>query len=267
LKRRVLSIVLAAILAVVGAGAVLVYVHQANNRAVAGLKTETVLQASANIPAGTPLGQAWSGKMLKQVQLPVAYLAANPVQVVTPENRNMVMSGVVPSGELLLQSMLTTVSKLVASGSVVPPPGMAAVPLRICLTQDVAGYVTAGSYVAIYDAFPAKGKGNGSSTLAQSCDVSHPVEPVGAVLSQMVLRRVLVLAVGQAAASAQTTSGIGSTATNSATQSDGGVTLVLAVPESAVPRVQLLDQVGLPYLALLSSSSTTVTSVPEQLLP
>jgi pilus assembly protein CpaB len=265
----VLSIVLAAILAVVGAGAVLVYVHQANNRAVAGLKTETVLEASNNIPAGTSLGQALGQNLLKHVQLPVAYLAANPVQAVTPYNRNMVLGALVPSGELLLQPMLTTLSKLVTSGSVVPPAGMAAAPLRVCLTQDVAGYVTPGSYVAIYDAFPsAKGKGNGSLSLAQSCDVSHPVAPLGAVLSQMVLRRVLVLAVGPAASSAQTTSGIGSTATNASTQSsDGGVTLVLAVPESAVPKVQLLDQVGLPYLALLSSSSATVTSVPEQLLP
>ena len=48
-----LTITLAAVLGLLGVVAVVAYAHQANQRAVAGLKAETVLVAKFAIPAGT----------------------------------------------------------------------------------------------------------------------------------------------------------------------------------------------------------------------
>ena len=64
MKRRFLTIVLAGLLAVLGAVAILAYVHQADKRAIAGDVPVTVLEAVKPIPAGTPLGAAWSQKWL-----------------------------------------------------------------------------------------------------------------------------------------------------------------------------------------------------------
>ena len=58
MKSRLLTITLAAVLALLGAVAVLAYVRQANNRAVAGQKAETVIVASGAITAGTSLSEA-----------------------------------------------------------------------------------------------------------------------------------------------------------------------------------------------------------------
>ena len=52
MKRRTLTIALAGMLALLGAVAVLAYARQANNRAIAGMKAETVLWATHAIPRG-----------------------------------------------------------------------------------------------------------------------------------------------------------------------------------------------------------------------
>ena len=57
MRTRLLTITLAAVLALLGAVAVLAYVRQANERAVNGLKAETVMVANGAIPAGTSLGK------------------------------------------------------------------------------------------------------------------------------------------------------------------------------------------------------------------
>jgi len=59
-KRRVLAVALAVLLALIGIVAVLAYVHKANERAIAGLKAVTVLAASQRIPAGTSASAAQS---------------------------------------------------------------------------------------------------------------------------------------------------------------------------------------------------------------
>ena len=69
MKRRVLTIVLAVTLAVLGALAVLVYVNQADARAVEGQKAVTVLVVGKTIPSGTTARDAKSSPLtLSQVR-------------------------------------------------------------------------------------------------------------------------------------------------------------------------------------------------------
>jgi hypothetical protein len=57
-----LTIALAFMLGVLGLVAVLAYVHKANDRAIAGLKAVTVLEASSPINAGTNVYTAFEAK-------------------------------------------------------------------------------------------------------------------------------------------------------------------------------------------------------------
>ena len=60
MKRRVLTVTLALLLAVLGTVGVLAYVHGANARAVAGVRATSTLVAQQPIPAGTSASSASS---------------------------------------------------------------------------------------------------------------------------------------------------------------------------------------------------------------
>ena len=59
-----LTVILAALLGVVGIVAVLAYVKKANNATIDSGKAVSVLVASGSIPQGTSLNQARSGNLL-----------------------------------------------------------------------------------------------------------------------------------------------------------------------------------------------------------
>ena len=64
MTRRILTIVLAIVLAIIGTGAVLIYAKGADQRALAGQKAVTVLVATQQIPAGTSASTARANGML-----------------------------------------------------------------------------------------------------------------------------------------------------------------------------------------------------------
>ena len=63
-------IVLAGLLAVAGTLAVVAYAHHANERAIAGLKTVTVITAKDTIAARTSLGVAEKDGLLTHTKIP-----------------------------------------------------------------------------------------------------------------------------------------------------------------------------------------------------
>ncbi|MGO8958784.1 MAG: RcpC/CpaB family pilus assembly protein [Streptosporangiaceae bacterium] len=249
-----LTIVLAALLAVVGAVAVLAYVRQANHRAIANLNTETVLQATGTIPEGTTLGQAESEKLLSTQQVPQGSLSGTPVQIVTKKNQGQVAATTIGKGTYLVTEMLESHASLVASGNFTIPTGMDAVTIQVCLSQAVAGYVVAGSYVSVFDTTTVK---KGVTSVQQSCDVSHQATYVAnSVSTRIVLVHALVLAVGQSPSSQGTSSGIAAAAAEGpAGQTNPPVLVTLAVSQADTERLIFIDEVGLPYMALLSPAS------------
>lgn len=254
-QRRTLTIALAAVLALIGAVAVLVYVRQANNRAVAGLKAEKVLVAKTLIPAGTSLRAAQSQGLLGSENVPIASVPAQAVVAITGANERFVVSSAVQAGQLLLKPMLETAAQV--TGGVAIPPGMVAVSIQVCLSGTVAGYVTAGSQVAVFDTYLIKASGSAAGDqVQQTCGVSHQAEGTTAVATKIVLPRVEVLSVQEGASAAQsgtTTFGGGSTSSGSS----GSVLVTFAASQADAERLITIDQVGLPYLALLTPSSRT----------
>ena len=257
MKRRTLTIALAALLAVLGMVAVLAYVHQANTRAVAGLKSETVVAARSYIASGTSLREAKSEGSLESERVPIASVPRNAVLAVTASNSKRVLNAAVQPGELLLQPMLETAAQV--TGGIAIPPSMIAVSVEVCLPQAVAGYVTDGSDVAVFDTYPASGsKGASSLDVQASCQGSHQAERAGSIETQIVLPRVQVISV--ATGSAGTTSACGSAFTagaTSSTASSGTVLVTFAVSQADAERLISLSEAGLPYLALLTPSSKT----------
>jgi pilus assembly protein CpaB len=242
MKRRVLTISLALVLAIAGSGVVLAYVKGANARAVAGLKAVTVLVAQKEIPAGTSAGAAWQDGLLRGETLPAQSVPTEAVGSITADLDSLVMSSEIMPGQVLLRPMLVRAAQ--ASGGLAIPAGMVAVTIPLCLPQAVAGYVQAGSQVAIFDTVSSQ-----SMAPQQSCSQLGQVrqaQPSGQ--TRIVLPKVQVLAMSGG------TSGSGTGAGN---QTQGSVLVTLAVDQADAERVIQVAETGLPYLALLTPNSQT----------
>src|SRR3954471_10692482 len=71
MNRRVLLIVLAVALALVGTGVIYAYVHNADKRAVDSTRAAQVLVAIHEVPAGTTWNDAVKGNYFKVQRVPV----------------------------------------------------------------------------------------------------------------------------------------------------------------------------------------------------
>jgi pilus assembly protein CpaB len=257
-KRRVLTITLAIVLAVLGTAGVLAYVHGANARALAGQRAVSVLVAQDKIPSGTVAGTAFQSGMLVSQKLPASAVPSEAVNSITAAVSGLVMGTDVQPGQVLLRPMLVVSSQL--SGALAIPRGMVAVTVATCMPGAVAGYVQPGSRVAVFGTY-SDIKNNGS----QSCGTSSGSPGGGGqtnlahVHTRILLPRVLVLAVGAAPASGQNGTPSGSAIPNgsSNTSSQNAVMVTLAVNQADAERLITLDSSGLTYLALLSPSSVT----------
>jgi len=260
-KRRILTITLALLLAVLGTAGVLAYVHQADARAVAGMRAVTTLVAQQPIPAGTSASAAEHEGLLISQRLPASSVPADAVSSITPELSSLVLGANVQSGQLLLRPMLVTSAQATSGGTLAIPKGLVAVTIPLCLPAAVAGYVQPGSEVAVFDTIASKG-------LQGNCSGSSQPSGGGLVRTRIVLPRVLVLSVGSApsggTSGTSTTSANGTTSANSTagagsttTSTSGPVLVTMAVDQADAERLILLTETGVSYLALLTPSSRT----------
>jgi pilus assembly protein CpaB len=253
-KRRVLTVVLAMLLAALGTAGVLAYVHQADARAVAGMKAVTTLVAQAPIPSGTSASAALTDGLLRSEKLPASSAPASAVRSITPDLAALVMSANVQPGQLLLRPMLVTAAQ--ATGGVALPPGMIAVTIALCMPEAVAGAVRAGSEVEVFDTAAASSTTTGSSggtlTAGPNCTGPHQQQANGHARTRVVLAKVQVLSVGSASngqGNSTATTTASTPAANGSTQ--GTVLVTLAVSQQAARKVIQITETGLPYLALL----------------
>ncbi|WP_432880143.1 Flp pilus assembly protein CpaB [Kribbella sp. CA-245084] len=259
MKRRVLTIVLAVVLAVLGTFAVLVYVNNADARAVAGQQAVTVLVAGKAIPQGTTAREAKAS--LHKETLPASSVSADAVADITAAQEDLVTTADLSPGELLLKSMLVTTAQ--ATGGLTIAEGNMAVTITLCSAEMVAGNVKVGSEVAVFDTIVTHT--TGEVTGQPNCTGQHKQQSCSCGgTTRMVIPKVRVIAVGPAAA--PTTSD--AKTTNSAFSQGSGpqndLTLVtVAVKQDDAERLIWLTQVGLPYLALLGPSTTATPQTHE----
>jgi pilus assembly protein CpaB len=190
MTRRILTIAAAVLLAALGAVGVLDYVHQADNRALAGLRAVTAYVATKQIPAGTSAGVAAQDGLLVAQRFPASSVPAGAVSSITQSMSGLVLTSSLASGQLLLSTMLGTATQTIEALPI--PTGDVAVTLQFCAVQAVANYVTAGSQVDIFNTF------NDGKLVTGACSgiPAAGTQPQ----ARLVLTNVLVLAVGEGTA-------------------------------------------------------------------
>lgn len=255
MKRRVLTVTLAVLLAVLGVAGVLAYVHKADSRALQGLRAVSVLVAQGQIPAGTSASSAQQGGLLRSETLPASSVPLNAVRSITPDLGALVMSARVQPGQVLLRPMLVTQAQV--TGGAALPAGMIEVSVNLCLPEAVAENIGPGSEVEVLNTFAPNVNGMNAGP---NCTGPHLQQANGKARTRVVLPRVEVLSLGPGAGAGHATSSTStsvfsrnSTDPAPATQQAGvnSVTVTLAVTQIAALRLVQIAETGLPYLALL----------------
>jgi pilus assembly protein CpaB len=242
MKRRVLTILLAVALAVIGTVAVLVYVNQADARAVAGQKAVTVLVASETIPSGTKAGEAMSS--LRKETLPASSVSSDAVAEITADQDSLVTSTNLSPGQVLLKSMLVSAEEV--SGGLAIPEGKVAVTITLCKAEMVAGNVRVGSQVSVFGTVVT----GDDATAQPNCTGQHKQQLGTVNNTRVVVPKVQVLAIGPASSASQDDSKATNAAAGSSSPQNDMTLVTFAVNQDDAERLILLTQTGLPYLAV-----------------
>jgi pilus assembly protein CpaB len=258
-----LTVMLAALLAVFGIVAVLAYVANTHNRVVKDMSPQYVLVAKQPIPSGTRAQAAVKNKLLTREQLPTSSVPIDALHSITADNANLVTSTAIQPGQLLLKEMLVPARQV--TGAIAIPDGKVAISVELCLAEDVAGYVKPGSHIAVFDTFQ-----NGSNqNLEQSCQSTHQTQDKDSVFTRLLLPDVEVLSVSAAPPpTSGTTSSDGTVLTSGASTAtgQGAVFVTVAATQKEAEQLILAAQTGLPYFALTTlDSGITRDTAPAQL--
>lgn len=148
MKRRVLAVLLAAVLAVVGAVMVLMYVARADERAIADQQPTDVYVAVKEIPSGTTLKDAERTELLERTKVPASSAPTGALTDIDPDNNQLLALSDITPGEVLLEARFGTTPT--GERAIEVPPGHLAVSVELSDPGRVGQFVTPGSHITIY---------------------------------------------------------------------------------------------------------------------
>jgi len=146
-KRKVIGLVAAVVLALAGTFAIVAYVNGAEERALAGEDIVKVLVVKEQIPAGTPASELGDRVGLEQVAAKVqAEGAVSSVKTLGDE----ITSATLVPGEQLVEKRFVAPSDFTARGAAVEvPDGMLQTTVALDPERAVGGKIVPGSTVAV----------------------------------------------------------------------------------------------------------------------
>ena len=193
MRRRVMAVMAALLVALLGAGGVIAYAQSADARAVAGQATRQVYIAVAPVPQGTSAKDAVVQKLLVPQSVVAKGVPAGALTEVGGATGSLVAMSAIPQGELVLASRF---GQLADQSPVSPvPDGKVAITVNLPDPQRIAPLLSPGSHMVIYDTFNARiAKANPPSP-----DGGHlRDDPGGVRATRILLDDVQVIAVGNA---------------------------------------------------------------------
>lgn len=231
MSRRLVAILIAAFVALIGVIAVFAYAQGAESRAVAGQQPVSVFIATAPVPSGTVLKDAVRTGLI--VKTPVAAKGVPPgaLTEVTDSNSNLLAVSDINPGEFVLSERFGTTP--VGTKAIEVPSGQVAVSLALGDAARVGTFVTPGSRLVLLTTTGAAAGGANAGTI-----------------TRVLLDDVLVIAMGQAAL----TPAQGAQGDQPPAADPAGLVTVAVTPEDAVRLVHGI-QTGQLYAALRGSDA------------
>jgi pilus assembly protein CpaB len=224
--RRTVLLMVAALIAALGAGMVLLYVRNADTRAEASQQPVQVLKAVAQIEPGETLADAQSKGKLQLGTVPRKEVLPGAVNTVGALGTKVALATVYPNEQIIT-------AKFGAAGdqqTLSIPKGNIAISVNLTDTGRVAGFVSPGSNVAIFASTTAGGKDT----------------------TRLLLQKVPVIAVGATTVVSQTTTDAAGAQT---TEQLPKTLFTLAVNQDDAERIIYASKKGELTFALLNDKS------------
>jgi pilus assembly protein CpaB len=228
--RRTVLLIVAALIAMLGTGMVLIYVRNADNRAEANQQPMQVLKAVQQIDPGETLADAQSSGKIQLGTVPRSQLLTGAINSTSGMDKEVALSTIFPNEQIVT-------GKFGSAGdqqNLTVPDGDIAISVNLSDTGRVAGFVSPGGAVAIFvNTIPKGGDGVVNGT-------------------RLLLPKVKVVAVGDTTVVKRTT-----------TDSEGAQTteqlpktlFTLAVNQRQAEKIMLADAQGDLNFALLNDKS------------
>ncbi|MFJ6133051.1 Flp pilus assembly protein CpaB [Janibacter terrae] len=160
MKRRVIAVIVAVLLALGGSVMVLTYVRGADARAVAGAQPVYVYVAEQPVPAGTTLKDAQRNDLIVRTKVASEARPDGALEWVGPDNNALLALSDVQPGEFLMSSRFGTTPT--GTKAIEVPPGKLAMSVELSDPARVGEFVTPGSRIAIYATHKIKVIGDGA---------------------------------------------------------------------------------------------------------
>jgi pilus assembly protein CpaB len=232
--RRVMAVLAAVVVGLIGVVAVLVYAHGADSRAVADQRPQTVFIAQALVPSGTRAADAVAKGLMVPTQIAAQGVPVGALSKVDEATGKLVALTDIAPGEFVVASRFGTTP--LGQKAIQVPVGQVAVSVSLSAPAQVGTFLTPGSRIVIYD------------TYAPAVAVSASG---AAKVTRVLLDDVLVIAVGSTSLTpvANTGTPVANTGNQAQAATPGALVTVALPPATAVKLVHGI-QTGTLYAGL-----------------
>jgi len=152
--RRILAILAAAVIALIGAVLVLLYARGADARAVADASPTTVYVSNVVVPAGTTLKDAERLQQITQTQVAAQSVPAGALTTIDDTNSALVALADIPPGQYVLAAAFGETP--LGENALQVGAGKLAVSVALSDPARVGSFVTPGSYLTIFMTYQLK---------------------------------------------------------------------------------------------------------------
>jgi pilus assembly protein CpaB len=232
MKRRVVPIVIAVVLAIAAGAIVYFFAQGADKRAVADEQPIDVLVAVSLIPQGTALQDAQSQGLVQTTQVPVRLRPPGSLDAVTAQNGPLVATADIAAGQVLFASAFGSEVPAAPTEALQVPEGMVAISISLGDPQKVGSFLRPGSKIAVFETISIPGQ---------------TAQDVPTQVTRLLLDQIEILAIGA------TTAALVPTATPDVYSA---ALVTVAVDQLQAEKLIQATQSGQPYLALLGENTT-----------
>jgi pilus assembly protein CpaB len=158
MRRRILILATAAVLAVLSGLAVLAYAGSADRRALNGREGKWVLLATGTIPANTTIAQIRSRALVRQVLMPAETVPSGAISKLESVQDALSLNSALQPDQMLMRGQFAIPTTPSPSPTFKVPSGKVAVSVLLSVAPQVAGNVQPGDNVAVFCMVKVKDK-------------------------------------------------------------------------------------------------------------
>jgi pilus assembly protein CpaB len=238
--RRVLVVLAAVVVALIGVAAVVVYAQGADARAVADQQPQTVYIAKLLVPAGTTAAEAVATGLMVPTQVAAKGLPLGALSTVDEATGKLLALTDIAPGEFVTAGRFG--STPLGQKAIQVPDGQVAISLALSDPARVGAFVSPGSHIVIYDTYVPPVAAAGTTAAAAAAAAKQ---------TRVLLDDVLVIAMGS------TTLTPPAATAGAAQPAAAGALVTVALPPALAAKLVQGIQTGTLYAGLRGTDTKT----------